>query len=296
MRRLIIVFFFGIFSLAAGTACAIERGALFKATGHGHTMYLFGTMHVGVPGFYPFDPQLLSVLAAASTLALELDPEPSPLAAAQAVARHGTLAQGAKAYAQLGGRKLALLDELARQAGMAPSSARALKPVLLAVLLSVAEYEKLGYRADLSSDRELARIARAAGKRIMELESLDGQLKMLDRLSPQNQWRFLEECLDSIVSGRQLAEARAVVDAWGSADKAGLDAMAARVAAGPGVSGQFARQVLVEERNHAMADKLSRLLAQEDKAVAAVGVLHLLGPRSVPALLEGLGIKVERIY
>lgn len=296
MRRLIIVFFFGIFSLFAGMACATERGALFKASAHGHTMYLFGTMHVGVPGFYPFEPQLQSVLAAASTLVLELDPEPSPLAAARAVARHGALPQGANAYARLGARKLALLDELARQAGMAPASARALKPVLLAVLLSTAEYEKLGYRADLSSDRELARIARAAGKRIMELESLDGQLKLLDRLSPQNQWRFLEECLDSIASGSQLAEARSVVDAWGSADKAGLDAMAARVAAGAGVSGQFARDVLVGERNHAMAAALAGLLAQEDKAVAAVGVLHLLGPRGVPALLEAVGIKVERIY
>lgn len=295
MRRLIIVFFFGIF-LLVHPAIAVERGALFRATAQGHTLYLFGTMHVGVPGFYPFDARLLAALSAASTLALELDPDPSPFAAAEAVRRFGALAQGAQAYAQLGSRKLALLDELARQAGMAPASARALKPVLLAVLLSTAEFEKLGYRADLSSDRELARIARASGKRILELESLESQLTILDRLSAPNQWRFLEECLDSIVSGRQLAEARSVIDAWGSADKAALDAMAARVAASGGVSGKFAREILLDGRNPALADKLAALLRAEDKAVAAIGVLHLLGARSVPALLAERGITVERVY
>lgn len=296
MRRLIIVFFFSIFSLVFGPVSAADRGALFKLSAHGHTMYLFGTMHVGVPGFYPFEPRLMAALSAASTLALELDPDPSPLAAARAVARHGMLAQGPNAYMQLGTRKLALLDELARQAGMAPSAARNLKPVLLAVLLSTAEYEKLGYRADLSTDRELVRLARAGGKRILELESLESQLTMLDRLSAPNQWRFLDECLDSIVSGRQLAEARSVVDAWGSADRAGLDAMAARVAGSAGVSGQFARDVLLDGRNPGLADKLAALLGAENNALAAIGVLHLLGPRSVPALLAERGVHVERVY
>lgn len=296
MRRLIIVFFFSIFALVVRPAVAADRGALFKLSAQGHTMYLFGTMHVGVPGFYPFEARVMAALSAASTLALELDPDPSPLAAAHAVARHGTLPQGAKAYAQLGARKLALLDELARQAGMAPAGARNLKPVLLAILLSTAEYEKLGYRADLSTDRELARLARAGGKRILELESLESQLAMLDRVSGPDQWRFLEECLDSIVSGRQLAEARSVVDAWGSADKVGLDAMAARVANSAGVSGQFARAVLLDGRNPGIADKLGALLRAENNAFAAIGVLHLLGPRSVPALLAERGISVERVY
>ena len=35
----------------------------------------------------------------------------------------------------------------------------------------------------------------------------------------------------------------------------------------------------------ALADKLAQLLAKENKSVAAVGVLHLIGKNSVPALL-----------
>ena len=65
MRRQIIVIFFGLFFSAfglpalAGAAIATpaaaapvpNRGALFKIDNGSHTLYLFGTIHVGAPDF-----------------------------------------------------------------------------------------------------------------------------------------------------------------------------------------------------------------------------------------------------
>ena len=45
-----------------------------------------------------------------------------------------------------------------------------------------------------------------------------------------------------------------------------------------------------------MADKLAQMLAQKNNSVAAVGVLHLVGKTSVPALLRARGMTVERVY
>jgi uncharacterized protein YbaP (TraB family) len=45
-----------------------------------------------------------------------------------------------------------------------------------------------------------------------------------------------------------------------------------------------------------LADKLAELLDHENRTVAAIGILHLLGTESVPALLKERGIVVERIY
>ncbi|MGZ5199361.1 MAG: TraB/GumN family protein [Telluria sp.] len=283
--------------LASATAAAAERGALFRLSAHGHSMYLFGTMHVGLPAFYPLEPRIAEAVANAPVLALELDPDPAPAAAGRAVAQHGMLSKEAAAgYAKLPPQKRALLDDDIRQAGLDPQGARKLKPVLLAALLSVAEYQKLGYRADLSADRELARLAREHNVPVMELESLEGQLAMLDQLPPADQWIFLTECLDSIESGAQLKEARTVVAAWGSADRAALDAVAQRTAADTSVSGGFTRDVLLNGRNTVLAGKLDDLLQKENGAVVAIGVLHLLGDRSVPALLAARGISVERVY
>lgn len=45
-----------------------------------------------------------------------------------------------------------------------------------------------------------------------------------------------------------------------------------------------------------MADKLASLLAREDKAVVAAGLLQLPGQDGLPELLRKRGIKVERVY
>jgi len=53
---------------------------------------------------------------------------------------------------------------------------------------------------------------------------------------------------------------------------------------------------MLEERNGPLANKLATLLEEQDNAVAAIGVLHLVGKHSVPAKLRALGLTVERIY
>jgi uncharacterized protein YbaP (TraB family) len=110
------------------------------------------------------------------------------------------------------------------------------------------------------------------------------------------QWNVLNECLDSIASGAQASEARTVVDAWGSADQAGLDALAQRLQADDSVGGKFTREVLIDGRNYTLADKIDALLKADDKVVAGIGVLHLLGQHGVPELLRERGVTVERVY
>jgi uncharacterized protein YbaP (TraB family) len=148
----------------------------------------------------------------------------------------------------------------------------------------------------LSTDRALAKLAREHSVRIVELESLGGQLAMLDRLPVPAQWSFLDECLASNASGAQASEARAVVDAWGSADQAGLDALAQGMQADNSVGGKFTREVLIDGRNVTLADKINALLKADDKVVAGIGVLHLLGQHGVPELLRERGVSVERVY
>jgi uncharacterized protein YbaP (TraB family) len=130
--------------------------------------------------------------------------------------------------------------------------------VLLATMLTLAEYTRQGYRTELSSDAWLAREARAKGIRLVELESLDQQLSLLDRQA--------------------------------------LDEIAARCEADASVSGAFVTRVLLKERNVGLAARMLQLLRREKQTVAAVGVLHLLGQGSVPALLQAGGASVERIY
>ncbi|RYF03210.1 MAG: TraB/GumN family protein [Oxalobacteraceae bacterium] len=257
-------------------------------------MLLFGTLHVGQSSFYPLAPRIAQALAAASTLALEIDPAQPRAALQRAVRSHGMLVAGEDDYGAMPSAQKRRLDALILQGGLDAGTVLDYKPVLLATLLALAEYTKQGYRGDWSSEAWLARTARAAD--VLELESLSAQLSLLDRLSVPDRWRFLDEMMGAIESGALRSDARAMVQAWSTADRTALDAIAARCEADRSVSGQFVNAVLLKERNQKLADQLVRLLEAEQKTVAAVGILHLLGTGSVPALLQERGISVERIY
>ncbi|WP_426114184.1 TraB/GumN family protein [Massilia sp. PWRC2] len=278
-----------LFSSAAG---ATERGALFKVSGHGHTVYLFGTMHVGQADFYPFEPRLAALLAAAPTLALEIDPGLPPEVAARALQKYALAQPAAATPPALAAR----LSSVLAQAGIDEHSMAPYKPWLIAIALSVGEYTRQGYDTALAVDSQLAALARAQHVKVIELESLDTQLALFDSLPVATQWAFLEQTISEIESGTQGVQARQIALAWASADRAALEAIAARFDTDSTVSGRFMRDVLLDGRNGGLTDAIVALLGREDNSVAAIGVLHLVGPRSVPALMRARGLTVEQVY
>src|SRR5574337_225048 len=50
-----------------------KRGILYEARSGSSTLYLFGTLHVGKPDFYPLDARTNRAFAASKVLYLELD-------------------------------------------------------------------------------------------------------------------------------------------------------------------------------------------------------------------------------
>lgn len=294
MRRQIIVVFVSLFCLVLPSAFSADRGALFKVAGHGHSMYIFGTMHVGQPGFYPLEPRIAGAVAKASSLALEIDPADEasiPLA----LQSYGMLPAGSP-EPDIAPAMRERLRKVFDKAGIDMALLSVFKPWLVATRLAIVEYASQGYRTELSVDAHLAQLARDSRVPVIGLESPSAQLSLFGRLSDREQMLFLEESVEQMESGRQRSEVREIVEAWRTADKRAFDAIAERTAADTTVSGRFVKKVLLDERNVAMADKLVGLLKRDDNIVAAIGVLHLIGSHGVPALLSARGLSVERIY
>jgi uncharacterized protein YbaP (TraB family) len=93
-----------------------------------------------------------------------------------------------------------------------------------------------------------------------------------------------------------LSETRELFAAYEHADRKALDSLAERIEGDDSISGKFMREVMLVERNGPMADKVATLLARENNAVVAVGLMHLLGKEGVPELLRKRGLTVERLY
>jgi len=294
MRRPIIVVFLGFFLMAC-QALAAERGALFKVTASDRTLWLYGTIHAGKAGYYPLEPRIGGALAAAPMLVLEVDAARDPAAVAAAFQHHGMFAPGSAGHAGLAPERRQRLDAALEAQGVNPAAVAQLKPWMLMTLLTIVDLQKLGYDPAQGVDAHLAGLVR--GKiPVMELETAQYQAALLDRLPLEMQWQLLEETLAHMASGQQLREARELFDAYERADQAALERIALRIETDTGVTAKFTREIVLDERNGPMADKLAALLTRENNAVAAVGLLHLLGKRGVPALLRERGLKVERVY
>ncbi len=302
MRRQIIVLFCSLLCLAfsplwaADHVQAANRGALFKVSQGSHTLYLFGTIHVGAPDFYPLEPRISEALEKASVLALEIDPQGDPHRMAKAVQKHGMYLRGGPASSELSPAYRSRLARLLRQYQIEDDTVAQMKPWLLASLLTVSEFAAQGYDTTLAVDGWLASQAHARGQAIVELESVESQMALFDQMSKAEQVRFLEESIDGIEDHEQAAQAREIAQAWRNADVAALDALARKAAQDQTFSGRFVQKVLLDGRNPALAVNIAKVLARENNSVAAIGVLHLVGVNSVPELLRKRGLAVERIY
>jgi uncharacterized protein YbaP (TraB family) len=302
MRRQIIVMFCGLFLLplqaarAEAPGVAQNRGALFKVHDASHTLYLFGTIHVGAPDFYPLEPTVTQALQQAGALALEIDPAADPRAAMRAVLKYGMEAPGSKVPVDCRQTLAPRLAPLLQKYGIAPEAVAPMKPWMLASMLAIGEFSTLGYRSELAVDNYLSQQAKARKIPVVELESMEGQMALFGAMSPVDQCRFLEDGVASIEDQEQSEEAREIADAWRTADAAAFDKLAAKAAQDPSLSAQFVQKVLLDGRNPALADGIAKLLAREKHSLAAIGVLHLVGEKSVPELLRQKGLKVERVY
>lgn len=302
MRRQIIVLFSSLLLLAFLPARADEQapvvnhGALFKISQGGHTLYLFGTIHVGAPDFYPLEPRISAALEHTAVLALEIDPQGDPRRMAMAVQKHGMYQKGGPAAAELSPDYRTRLEHLLQQYQIDADTVAQMKPWLLASVLTVSEFAAQGYDTGLAVDAWLAKQAHARGQTIVELESFESQMALFDQMSKSEQVRFLEESIAGIEDHEQADQAREIAQAWRDADAAGLDALARKAAQDKTFSGRFVQKVLLDGRNPTLAANIAKLLARENNSVAAIGVLHLVGVNSVPELLHKRGLAVERVY
>ncbi|MFC0167674.1 TraB/GumN family protein [Pseudoduganella danionis] len=301
MLRQIIVMFCSLLALLLSPVAAhaensgTRHGALFKIEQSGRTLYLFGTIHVGAADFYPLEPQLAQLLEQAPVLALEIDPLGDQQALAKVVQRYGMQGRGGNAPTLSASWRLRL-ERLLREYHIEANSVAAMKPWLLASVLTISEFSNQGYSTALAVDAYLSKQAHKRGQKVVELESAESQMALFDSMGGSQQLIFLQEAIAGIESREQASQARAIGDAWRHADAAALEELASKAEQDDSHSGRFVQKVLLEGRNPGLADGMQRLMQQADNAVAAVGILHLVGQYSVPELLRKRGLKVERLY
>jgi uncharacterized protein YbaP (TraB family) len=267
---------------------ARDVGLLWRISKQGRDSWLFGTIHVGKLAWSAPGPALRQALAQSDVLALEVDPADAMLAARlQQAARH------APAPADPALRRR--LQAQAATACLGGEALQGLHPMLQVLTLTLLQARTQDLDAAFSQEQMLAAAARAAGLRIVALESVDQQIGALLPADPLQMQRLLEQSLEQLESGRSGAVLRRLAEAWAAGDLDTLQRHAEWCECARTEEQRAWLRRLNDERNGPLAEGIDALHRRGHRVFAAVGALHMTGPRALPGLLQQLGYEVQRV-
>jgi uncharacterized protein YbaP (TraB family) len=262
----------------------------------GITLHLFGTIHVGKLNFYPLAAPVEERFRAAEHMVFEVDPNilssPDTMRTLQARA---LLPDNQTLDQVLNPATLQDLSAVLEGQGVPLQTVMRLKPWMIAMLLSDLQVRALGFNALWGLESYLLNQMTPGGN-VLELESLQQQLDLLERLSSE---AFLDYSLRDFEASA--AQIETLVQAWACGDHATLEALLFEEPKEDLSETELAELTRINEqmfvvRNRIMADGVVKLIESgQDDYFVAVGAGHLLGPDSVVELLRQEGYTVQEV-
>jgi len=163
------------------------------------------------------------------------------------------------------------------------------KPWMLALTLLSLEWLKAGFDPDLGLDKHFYDRARAEGKAVQGLETLDFQISRFDGMTPNEQDRLLAQTL------KELDTQRTAVTTLANAWKAGDSSTVERIVLQDVRQEPQMYQRLLVDRNRNWLPKIEALFARRGRAFVVVGAAHLVGTDGLISMLRARGYTVEQM-
>jgi uncharacterized protein len=163
------------------------------------------------------------------------------------------------------------------------------KPWVISLMLSQLALASEGFSPQYGVDLQLDNRAKAAGKPIGGLESVDFQIGLFDSLSPSDQLALLKESLISPDSARR--EMQSLKTDW----LAGDDAALARDTELGFTDDSTLYHTLLVDRTRSWVPQVEAMLQEPQTVLVVVGAGHLVGRNGLVALLRAKGYAVTQL-
>jgi uncharacterized protein YbaP (TraB family) len=268
---------------------AKDRGALWTITKDGRTSYLFGTLHVGKMAWAFPGPKLMQALRETQVLAVEVDiTGPSTQAEMQTA-----MAQAAKV--ELGEREQARLDAHADAACIPRAALTSMHPVMQAITYVMLVGRHDGLDAAFGQEHTLIGFARAQQRPVVSLESIASQIAVLLPKDAQLARQSLDRTLSDLEAGKSRGRLARISQAWERGDLESVSTLEKLCECTPSDQERAFTKALIDDRNPALAQRIAEEHAKGQPVLAAFGLLHMTGPKSLTTLLAEQGFEVKRV-
>ena len=284
--------FSGLNTVAQEAPSWAATPALWKVSDADTEVFMLGTFHI-LPGSIDWrSKDVAAAIDRAEQFWFEIESDtPEFAATAQRVAKeHGSNPEGVTLSGLLEDDGATQLGSILTELSFPPNSLEAMKPwqafLALESLVAVAEGLEPGTGVDVTILQE----ARARGRTVSFFETTEEQLAQFTDLPPETALALLKSTINAWSEQRRVLPA--LIKAWGDGDINQVDQyMNDRLRT---VSPETYKK-LVTDRNKRWSAKIATMLEQPGVIMIAVGATHFAGDHSIPALLEGAGLTVERV-
>lgn len=276
----------------AGPVLAEENVFLWEATGESGGAFLLGSIHLAKPELYPLDPAIEEAYGAADSLVVEVDlNETEEAEMAALMMQAGVYGDGRKMLDELTPETAELFRAYLEERSLPTAMFNTMRPWMAAMMITVVEMQRLGYKPEFGIDKHFLNQAREGGKPVQQLETARFQIDLLSSFPEDLQDAFLRQTLiDQDRVGEMIDE---MVASWSGGQVEMLEEIL--LAQSEDAEMRAVNKAMIDDRNHAMAEKIARMIEAGGKPFVVVGALHLVGEKGVVRLLEDAGYRLRQV-
>ncbi len=151
--------------------------------------------------------------------------------------------------------------------------------------------QQLGYSPEYGVDLYFADKARRK-KKIVELESFDSQINLLNGFSDREQELFLLYTIKDLASIRD--EMDELMRAWRTGDTKSMEQIVTKALTDYPETGPIYEK-LYYQRNREMSGRIDQFMKAGESCFVVVGSAHLVGKEGIIELLKRKGYRVEQL-
>lgn len=276
-------------AMKSAAANAKNHGFLWRITKNDQTSYLYGTIHLSRFNTMFPGPIVKDALNAANTIALELDMldpavQNSMLQKMNSMQGHALPENQQNTIKQIAETECIPYDSLSTMI-----------PELQVTTLQLSQARRDTLFSTFAIDVMLSGYGHAAGKNVISLETPEMQLDILQMESVTDTTAFVKKALDQMNSGEARKLTLRMFDDWASSNHDDIDRYQEWCNCMKTDTDKKFMYRLLDQRNQAFADKIDAMHVSGKSVFAAVGSLHMIGEKGLPALMRKLGYQVNLV-
>ncbi len=262
------------------------QSSVWKVSDGVHTVYLGGTCHMLRAGDFPLPAEFHQAYAAADSLVFEVDPAAmnDPTFAIRLM-REGSYSDGRTLESVLSVEAYSALADQCRKSGLPIEMLQKFKPGMAVLMITVNDLMKAGVSQE-GVDMHFAKQAKADGKTIAALETIDFQLDLITSLGDGIENEIVLYSLQDLNQLSKLFDK--MITAWRIGDVDTINQLfVADMAEYPEIY-----NIMLKDRNERWLPQIEAMLQSEPVEFVLVGVAHIPGKHGLMALLEAKGYNV----